>query len=74
MSSGGMGMDIRLPMGLMFLIIGVVIAGYGMVTTGDSMYADHSLGININLTWGLVLVLFGFLMLALVWRASGKKT
>ncbi|HUB26734.1 MAG TPA: hypothetical protein VL992_15015 [Tepidisphaeraceae bacterium] len=74
MSSGGMGMDIRLPMGLMFLIIGVIIAGYGVSTTGDAMYTDHSLGININIDWGVVLVLFGLWMLMLVWRASGKKT
>ena len=33
--SGGMGgMDIRLPMGLMFAIIGAIIAIYGAVTSG----------------------------------------
>ncbi len=64
--SGGMGnMDIRLPMGLMFAIIGAIIAVYGMMTGGDAMYQTHSLGININLWWGLVMAIFGAIMLIL---------
>ena len=71
--SGGMGgMDIRLPMGLMFLIIGAIIAGYGLSTSGDAMYTDHSLGININLVWGVVMSGFGIIMLALA-VVFGKK-
>jgi ABC-type Fe3+-siderophore transport system permease subunit len=68
--SEGMGMDIRLPIGLMFCIIGAMIAGYGVMTQGDPMYADHSLGINVNICWGSALVLFGLVMFALVWRAK----
>ena len=57
--SGGTGdMDIRLPMGLMFTIIGVIIAGYGIATSGAEMYNEHSLGININLVWGIVMAGF----------------
>jgi hypothetical protein len=70
---GGVGMDIRLPMGLMFSIIGAIIAVYGMATSGNEMYAEHSLGININLWWGLVMLLFGLAMLALAFNA-GKTT
>jgi hypothetical protein len=73
MSSGSAGLDIRLPMGLMFLIIGLIIVGYGMTTMGDPMYTEHSLGINVNLWWGGVLVLFGLLMLALVMKNKGKS-
>jgi hypothetical protein len=62
--------DIRLPMGLMFLIIGAIIFGYGMTTWGDSMYQEHSLGIDVNVCWGSVLVLFGLVMLGLAWRAG----
>ncbi|MGN6369292.1 MAG: hypothetical protein ACTHN5_13615 [Phycisphaerae bacterium] len=65
MSGGMSGMDIRLPMGLMFAIIGAVIAIYGMMTGGDPMYTQHSLGININLWWGLVMAVFGVIMLIL---------
>ena len=72
--SGGMGgMDIRLPMGLMFLIIGLVIAGYGLTTSGNVMYDDHSLGININLIWGTFMALFGAAMLALAFLAGKTK-
>ena len=70
---GGTGMDIRLPMGLMFSIIGLIIAVYGAMTGGNPMYAEHSLGININLWWGSVMLLFGLAMLALS-RMAGKKS
>ncbi len=75
MSSGMGGMDIRLPMGLMFTIIGGVIAVFGLVTNGNDMYTEHSLGININLWWGLVMVGFGIVMLLLTVLAkkSGKS-
>ena len=59
MSSGMGGMDLRLPMGLMFVIIGAIIAGYGAMTGGNAMYAEHSLDYNINLIWGLVMLAFG---------------
>jgi len=55
-----MGLDIRWPIGLMFTLIGVLLTGYGVVKpTGSIM-----LGININLVWGVVLLVFGVLMLA----------
>jgi hypothetical protein len=73
MSGGTGGMDIRLPIGLMFLIIGVIVAGYGAATTGSEMYKIHSLGININLWWGLFLTLFGAFMLLLTWLGRNKN-
>ena len=63
-----MGLDIRWPIGLMFTLIGVLLAGFGVLKASDSM----SLGININLRWGLVLLVFGVLML--VGAARGTKT
>ena len=69
---GGSGIDIRVPIGLMFLVVGVIIGGYGIATNGDSMYANHSLGYNINLIWGAVLVVFSLLMLGLAWMGSKK--
>jgi hypothetical protein len=72
MSSEMGGMDIRMPMGLMFTIIGAIIAIYGMETGGYAMYDTHSLGININLWWGLVMTLFGMVMLGMAFMAGSK--
>ncbi len=58
-----MGLDIRLPIGLMFLILGLLLAGFG-VFSDPSLYA-RSLGVNVNLAWGLVLCAFGGLFLFL---------
>ena len=56
-----MGLDIRLPIGLMFTILGLLLAGYGLF--GDKAVYQRSLGININLWWGLVMLIFGIVML-----------
>jgi hypothetical protein len=55
-----MGLDIRWPIGLMFTLIGALLAGYGAVKGATPV----SLDININLIWGIVLLVFGVLMLA----------
>jgi hypothetical protein len=56
-----MGLDIRMPIGLLFTILGVLLVGYGLFSDA-SIYAK-SLGINMNLRWGLVLLAFGGVML-----------
>jgi drug/metabolite transporter (DMT)-like permease len=66
-----MGLDIRIPIGAMFGILGVIITVYGLVSD-KQIYVKHSLGININLWWGIVLILFAACMLALAARASRK--
>jgi hypothetical protein len=65
-----MGLDIRLPIGLMFSTLGVLLAGYGLL--GDKSVYDKSLGININLAWGTVLFGFGLVMLFLSLRGSRR--
>ena len=65
-----MGLDIRLPIGLMFGIFGVLLMAYGIVTSGSEMYARHSLGLNINLWWGLAMLIFGMVMLLLARRSA----
>ena len=65
-----MGLDIRLPIGLMFSLVGVLLAGYGLLSGGSEIY-KHSLGININLIWGVVLIVFGAFMLISALR--GRK-
>ena len=54
-----MGFDIRLPIGMMFSVFGLLVAGYGAATQGDEMYTRHSLGINVNLGWGMAMLIFG---------------
>jgi hypothetical protein len=54
-----MGLDIRWPIGLMFTLIGALLAVFGLVKSSESV----SLGININLIWGIVLLVFGSSML-----------
>ncbi len=67
-----MNLDIRMPMGIMFAVFGVILVGWGLVTAHDPMY-QRSLGYNINLVWGGVLLLFGLVMIAFARRAM-KKT
>lgn len=66
-----MHLDVRLPIGLMFLIIGVILSIYGL-TTGPELYR-RSLNINVNLLWGVVQMVFGAIMLYMVWHASRKQ-
>ena len=63
-----MDLDVRLPIGLMFSLFGLLLAGFGLVSD-PQIYAAHSLGINVNLDWGLVLLAFGATMLLIALRA-----
>lgn len=65
-----MKLDLRLPIGLMFALFGAMLTGYGLVSN-DAIY-DRSLGINVNLWWGLVLLAFGLAMLGLAWRGRPR--
>ena len=67
-----MSLDIRIPIGLLFCIIGAILMVYGVGTWGKGMYA-LSLGYNINLSWGGVLGLFGVAMLWLARRAAAGR-
>lgn len=63
-----MKMDIRLPLGLMFLILGLLLTLYGLVTAGQAELYQRSLQININLWWGLTMTVFGAVFLFFGWR------
>ncbi len=62
-----MGLDIRTPIGLMFALLGALLVGYGLLTAGSDIY-QRSLGMNVNLVWGVVLLAFGG---AMIWL--GRK-
>lgn len=66
-----MGLDIRIPLGSLFVILGALLAGYG-VFSNPAIY-QRSLGIDVNLWWGLALLAFGLAMLALAWRAAAAQ-
>ncbi len=63
-----MGLDIRVPIGLLFVVLGSLLALFGLATLGDAMYVKHSLGYNVNLWWGLVMLVFGLFMCVTGWR------
>lgn len=65
-----MQLDVRLPMGLLFLILGVILCVYGVIAD-PAMYTTHSLGQNVNLVWGVIFAVFGAVMLFL---ARKKKS
>ena len=58
-----MNLDLRLPLGLIFAIFGVILVAVGLV--GGPTLTAQSLGVNINLWWGGVMLAFGALMLSL---------
>jgi MYXO-CTERM domain-containing protein len=59
-----MAFDIRLPIGLLFTALGLILIAYGAVAD-PAIYRAHSLGVNIDLAWGAVMTLFGLVLLAL---------
>jgi len=57
-----MGLDIKIPIGFMFAIFGILLTIFGLTTNGDAMY-DISVGTNINLLSGIGMLAFGIFML-----------
>jgi hypothetical protein len=65
-----MELDIRLPIGLLFSLIGLLLTGFGLL--GDKEIYTRSLGYNVNLLWGIALCVFGALMLWFGVRATRR--
>lgn len=59
-----MSLDLRIPLGLLFTVIGALLSIYGFITRGSAIYA-RSAGLDINLIWGGVMLLFGVSMFLL---------
>ena len=57
-----MGLDIRIPLGLIFLITGGIMAVFGLFTRGNSALYARSMDVNLNLTWGVIMFVFGLIM------------
>ena len=65
-----MPFDLRLPIGLMFGIYGLILIGTGLL--GGPELTKPSLGLNMNLIWGVVLLLFALVMLA-SWKFGSRR-
>ena len=68
-----MGLDLRWPIGFMFTLIGAILAITGLATNSNAEMYKRSLGINIDLWWGLVLLVFGVFMLVMAIRGKKKE-
>jgi hypothetical protein len=66
-----MKLDIRLPIGTLFALLGVMLTVFG-AASNKGLY-QRSLGININLVWGVVMLVFGLTMIALGRRRVGSQ-
>jgi hypothetical protein len=64
-----MRLDLRIPMGLMFTIVGAILAVFGLVTHDSTIYA-RSAHMDINLVWGCVMLAFGLIMFLMGRRAD----
>jgi len=63
-----MRLDIRLPIGLLFSLLGVLLVVFGLIA--DQTVFQPSLGINVNLWWGIVMLVFGVAMFLLGRRGT----
>lgn len=63
-----MDFDLRLPIGILFTLFGLILTIYGVITRGSEIY-EKSLKHNINIEWGIVLLVFGGIMLVMSLRS-----
>jgi hypothetical protein len=66
-----MNVDLRFPLGSLFVVFGVLLTLFGLFT--DRATYERSLFINVNLWWGLGMLLFGGVMFFAAWKKSQKK-
>jgi hypothetical protein len=64
-----MHLDVRIPLGLLFLLLGLILVGYGL-TSDPAIYVQHSLGRNVNLFWGTIFAIFGTVVLIISRRGK----
>jgi hypothetical protein len=66
-----MNIDLRFPLGLLFIVFGGLLTLFGLFT--DRAIYERSLFINVNLWWGLVMLLFGGPMFFVAWKKLQAK-
>ena len=68
-----MGLDIKIPIGLMFSLLGIILTIHGILTSGNVEMYEQSLGHNINLWSGIFMMAFGAFMLLTSSLVKKKK-
>lgn len=58
-------MDVRMPIGGLLSVLGLLVAGYGIATASQPDVYAKSLAFNINLWWGVFMLVFGLALLGL---------
>jgi hypothetical protein len=66
-----MGLDVRKPIGLLLLLVGLQLAAHGMLAPEGAF--QRSLGFNVNLYWGLAMAAFGLLFLGSAYSSRGGQ-
>ena len=66
-----MQLDVRLPIGLMFSLFGLILTVLGLVKGSEQ--TQRLFGLNLDLAWGLVILAFGLVMLVIALRARKKN-
>ncbi len=70
--SGEASLDLRLPIGGLFTVLGLMLTGYGLATANNTEMYAKSAGMNINLIWGVVMIVTGLIFLGLARRGAAK--
>ena len=65
-------LDVRWPIGTLFVTLGLLLAGYGLATAGNTEQYARSLSVNVNLWWGVVMLAFGLVLVLAAW--AGRNT
>jgi hypothetical protein len=64
--------DARIPMGMFFTMTGAILMAFGLSTRDNTAVYVKSLGIDVNLWWGLALLVFGIVLLTLGRRGQAR--
>jgi hypothetical protein len=70
--NAAMQVDARIPMGMLFTMTGTILTAFGLTTRSNAAVYEKSLGIDVNLWWGLALLVFGVVVLALGRRGQSR--
>ena len=70
--SGAGAMDLRVPIGGLFVVLGLILVVWGLMTAGDAEMYRRTFGTNLNLWWGVVMLATGLIFLGLARRAARR--